>query len=70
MSRVARKVGHVAAAVGVAMVSRPLLVAAGLGFLAHQALTHERRATEREDEEDDGEFQEMEDNPANVYNPD
>ncbi len=75
VGRVLRKVGRAAAVVGVALVPRPLLLAVGAGYLAHQVMTQERRRTEADEDEDgrsggDGTTQEFEDNPANVYRPD
>ncbi len=67
VARGVRKLGHVATVFGLALLPRPLLMAAGLGYLAHQAVTQGRRASRaspgtaqgqeinaEEEEEDDG----------------
>ncbi len=65
VARGVRKLGHVATVFGLALLPRPLLMAAGMGYLAHQAVTQGRRASQASpgtaqgqeinaEEEDDG----------------
>ncbi len=46
VARGVRKLGHVATVFGLALLPRPLLMAAGMGYLAHQAVTQGRRASQ------------------------